>query len=79
MIDDRSEKQHDFEKTTSATLIGTAEDIRSSERQSYAEALIEKHPVLEEFVNHPDCAIIKVSIDKIYVVSNFESVLKIEL
>ena len=79
MIDDRSDKNHDFEKTTSVTLIGSAKDIRGSERQDYADILLQKHPVLDEFVNHADCAIIRVSIDKMYVVSNFESVLKIEL
>jgi nitroimidazol reductase NimA-like FMN-containing flavoprotein (pyridoxamine 5'-phosphate oxidase superfamily) len=79
MIDDRSDKQNDFEKTTSITLIGSAEDMRGPERQDYAEYLLQKHPVLEEFVNHADCAIMRVSIDKMYVVSNFESVLRIEL
>ena len=79
MIDDRSDKQHDFERTTSVTIIGTAEDIRGSNRQDYAELLLQKHPVLEEFVNDNDCAVMRVSIDKMYVVSNFESVLKIEL
>jgi nitroimidazol reductase NimA-like FMN-containing flavoprotein (pyridoxamine 5'-phosphate oxidase superfamily) len=79
MIDDRSEKQHDFEKTTSVTIVGTAEDIRGSERQDYAELLLQKHPVLEEFVNDADCAVMRVTIDKMYVVSQFESVLKIEI
>jgi nitroimidazol reductase NimA-like FMN-containing flavoprotein (pyridoxamine 5'-phosphate oxidase superfamily) len=78
MIDDRSDQKHDFKKTTSVTIIGTAEDIKGKHRQDYAELLLEKHPVLEEFINDNDCAVMRVSIDRMYVVSNFESVLKIE-
>lgn len=77
MIDDRNVQNNDFNETTSITIVGSAEDIRGPERESYASLLIDNHPVLSDFVSSPDCAVIRVAIDKIYVVSDFESVVKI--
>jgi nitroimidazol reductase NimA-like FMN-containing flavoprotein (pyridoxamine 5'-phosphate oxidase superfamily) len=77
MIDDRNEQNNDFNETTSVTIIGTAEDVTSAERDEYASMLVERHPILTDFVSFPDCAIMRVKIDKIYVVSDFESVVKI--
>ncbi|MFW9834955.1 MAG: pyridoxamine 5'-phosphate oxidase family protein [Candidatus Thorarchaeota archaeon] len=77
MIDDRSEQNNDFNETTSITIIGTAEDVMGDDREGYASMLVQKHPILADFVSFPDCAVMRVKIDKIYVVSDFESVVKI--
>jgi nitroimidazol reductase NimA-like FMN-containing flavoprotein (pyridoxamine 5'-phosphate oxidase superfamily) len=77
MIDDRSEQNNDFNETTSITIIGTAEDVMGDERENYASMLVQKHPILADFVSFPDCAVMRIKIDKIYVVSDFESVVKI--
>jgi nitroimidazol reductase NimA-like FMN-containing flavoprotein (pyridoxamine 5'-phosphate oxidase superfamily) len=79
MIDDRNEQDNDFNETTSITIIGSADDVTGKVREEYAAKLIEHHPILTDFVSLPDCAVISVSIDKIYVVSDFESVVKIGL
>ena len=79
MIDDRNEQDNDFNETTSITIVGSADDVTGEIRGEYAVKLIEHHPVLRDFVSLPDCAVIRVSIDKIYVVSDFESVVKIGL
>jgi nitroimidazol reductase NimA-like FMN-containing flavoprotein (pyridoxamine 5'-phosphate oxidase superfamily) len=77
MIDDRNEQASDFNETTSITIVGSADDIKGKDREDYAGLLLKRHPVLTDFVSSPDCAIMKVDIDKIYVVSDFESVVKI--
>lgn len=77
MIDDRDISNSDFNDMTSITLIGTARDIRSDGREHYASLLLNRHPSLVDFVNSPECAVISVLIDKIYIVSEFESVVKI--
>ena len=77
MIDDRNEQASDFNETTSITIVGSADDVKGKDRDDYAALLVKRHPVLADFVSSPDCAIIKVDIDKIYVVSDFESVVKI--
>ena len=77
MIDDRNEQDNDFNETTSVTIVGSAEDVKGGVREEYASLLVERIPILTDFVSSPDCAVIRVTIDKIYVVSDFESVVKI--
>lgn len=77
MVDDRDKKASDFNETTSITIVGTAEDISGSSRESYAALLLKRHPSLTDFVNAQDCAVIRVRVTKIYVVNEFESVIKI--
>ncbi|MFW9843822.1 MAG: pyridoxamine 5'-phosphate oxidase family protein [Candidatus Thorarchaeota archaeon] len=77
IVDNRDAKDSDFNETTSITMIGTAEDIRVNGREKYAELLLKRHPSLTDFVNSPNCAVIRVMIDKIYIVSEFESVVRI--
>jgi nitroimidazol reductase NimA-like FMN-containing flavoprotein (pyridoxamine 5'-phosphate oxidase superfamily) len=78
MIDDRDKQESDFGNTTSITVIGSAEDTVNQPHERYASLLIKRHPELTDFVNSPDCAVIRVKVDTVYVVSEFESVVKIE-
>jgi nitroimidazol reductase NimA-like FMN-containing flavoprotein (pyridoxamine 5'-phosphate oxidase superfamily) len=77
MIDDRHEQSNDFNDTTSITIVGSADDVGEPERAQYQKLLLDRHPALTEFVNSPDCAVMRVKVDKIYVVSEFESVVKV--
>lgn len=76
-IDDRDSNKSDFNDTTSITMIGTARDIRGDGREQYAALLLDRHPSLRDFVKTQQCAIISVLVNKIYIVSEFESVVKI--
>jgi nitroimidazol reductase NimA-like FMN-containing flavoprotein (pyridoxamine 5'-phosphate oxidase superfamily) len=78
IIDDRTENSSDFNETTSITILGNAQDVIGTEREENAALLLKLHPSLTDFVNSPDCAIIRVNVDKIYVVSEFESVITIQ-
>ena len=77
MIDDRNEQQSDFNDTTSITIVGSAEDTEGEDCAKYTSLLLARQPALTEFVSSSDCAVMRVAIDKIYVVSEFESVVKI--
>ena len=79
MIDDRDVQNSDFNDTTSLTVVGSAQDVKGDDRSKYASLLLKQHPVLSEFVSAPDCAVMRVKVDKIYVVSEFESVVKVGL
>jgi hypothetical protein len=58
--------------------MGRAEDMKEEDRVKYAELLLSRHPELEDFVAHPDCAVMRVTVEKVYLVSDFESVVQIE-
>jgi nitroimidazol reductase NimA-like FMN-containing flavoprotein (pyridoxamine 5'-phosphate oxidase superfamily) len=76
-IDDRDKTESDFNETNSITVVGTASDTEGVERSRYAGLLVKRHRALQSFVDSPDCAVIKVDVDKIYFVSEFESVVVI--
>ena len=78
IIDNRDVKASDFNDTTSITMIGTAWDVKGDGRDQYAALLLKQHPALTDFVNSPDCAVLRVEIDKIYIVNEFESVIKLQ-
>jgi len=78
MIDDRDVQNHDFNDTTSLTIVGSVEDILGQKREKYASMLLKRHPVLTEFINSADCAVMRITVDKIFIVSEFESVVKIK-
>lgn len=77
IVDNRDAKASDFNDTTSITMVGTAQDVQGDGRDKYATLLLKRHPSLTDFVNSSDCAVIRVEIDKIYIVSEFESVVRI--
>ncbi|MFO7836684.1 MAG: pyridoxamine 5'-phosphate oxidase family protein [Candidatus Thorarchaeota archaeon] len=78
LIDNTTNQPDDVTEAISVSVVGTAEDIKRSERLSYVDLLAERHPKLKEFLHSAGTAIIRVSIEKMYVVTNFESVEVVE-
>jgi hypothetical protein len=39
---------------------------------------VRKNPFLSDFVQSPECAVVKIGIEKMYIVDNFESVTRVE-
>jgi len=79
IIDDRKNSPSDFSHATSVTIVGTAIDTEEPERAKLADTLVEKHPFLSDFVKDPSCAIVKVMVEKMYIVGDFERVQKINM
>ncbi|TFF84333.1 pyridoxamine 5'-phosphate oxidase family protein [Candidatus Thorarchaeota archaeon] len=79
MVDNRENKASDLHQATSVSILGTACDTEGKERERFAKLLLARHPELEDFVSHPDCAVIAVEVDRYYVVTDFESVNVIEV
>ena len=79
IIDDRKNSPSDFSHATSATIVGTAIDTEEPERGMLADMLVEKHQFLSDFVKDSNCAIMKVMVEKMYVVGDFERVQKINM
>lgn len=78
IIDDRRNIPVDLHEATSVTIFGIATDTKDEEKGICTDLLLSRHQNLTNFVNHPDTAVIKVDIEKMYVVSDFESVKVVE-
>lgn len=74
LIDNTMNQPTDVNEAVSVTIQGTVIDIKGAKRIQYSNLLAERHPKIKDFVKDTDTAIMQVTIKKMYVVSNFESV-----
>jgi general stress protein 26 len=78
LIDNRSNQSADFYEAIAAAAQGSVEEIYDSENK-FKKLYLSKHPYLEEFVNSPNCALMKLKIEKYHYVSRFQDVKILEL
>jgi nitroimidazol reductase NimA-like FMN-containing flavoprotein (pyridoxamine 5'-phosphate oxidase superfamily) len=79
LVDNRSNQDSDFHKAIAVTAMGRAEEVESSERDRFLKFYLGKHPYLKEFVVSPTCALLKISVDKYYIVSRFQNVMELHM
>ncbi len=72
LIDNRSNREADFEQAVAVTIKGVAGEIRDKERDSLAEYYLSKHPYLGDFVRNSNVALIRVEVRE-YLVASFDS------
>ncbi|MFB0505565.1 MAG: pyridoxamine 5'-phosphate oxidase family protein [Thermodesulfobacteriota bacterium] len=79
LVDNRSNQDTDFHRAIAVTALGKAEEVKESERDRFLTLYLAKHPYLEEFVNAPTCALLKVSVDRYYMVKRFQNVMELHM
>jgi nitroimidazol reductase NimA-like FMN-containing flavoprotein (pyridoxamine 5'-phosphate oxidase superfamily) len=79
LVDNRSNQDSDFHKAIAVTAMGRAEEVEASERDRFLKIYLGKHPYLKEFVVSPTCALLKISVDKYYIVSRFQNVMELHM
>ncbi len=78
LLDNRSNQVSDFSKAVAATIIGTAEEMTGEDRERGEKLYLAKHPNLRDFLTEPECALFKVTIGKIYLVTHFQKVMEFD-
>ncbi len=74
VLDNRANRVADFRKAVAATVLGQAKEARGKERKKLAEIYLAKHPHLKDFVDSPNCALMKMQVEVYYLVSRFQNV-----
>jgi nitroimidazol reductase NimA-like FMN-containing flavoprotein (pyridoxamine 5'-phosphate oxidase superfamily) len=69
----------DFERAISATAVGRAQEVSVSERDAFMKRYLVKHPNLKEFANEPASVLVKITVQSIYLVKNFQEVHTLDL
>ena len=78
LFDDRSNRDVDVQEATAVTATGTARELTGAAARSAASAaFLEKHPQLATFVADAGCALVRVDIDTLYVVTQFQNVVEL--
>lgn len=74
LVDNRTNQPSDTEQAMAVTALGRAEEVVASDKDQFLPIFLAKHPHLEKFVSSPECALIKVEVERFFIVSNFQEV-----
>jgi heme iron utilization protein len=74
LMDNRSNQVTDFSRAAAATILGAAEELAGEERKAGLALYLDRHPHLAEFTDSPSCALFRVQIERIYLVTRFQNV-----
>lgn len=78
LFDDRSNRDIDVEEATAVTATGTARELTDPQaRAAAANLFLGKHPRLTSFVGSPGCALVRVDVDVLYAVTQFQNVVEL--
>jgi nitroimidazol reductase NimA-like FMN-containing flavoprotein (pyridoxamine 5'-phosphate oxidase superfamily) len=76
LIDNRSNRVTDFSRAAAATILGTAGELSGADREAGLAIFLRHHPHLAEFTASPSCALFRVQITGIYLVTRFQNVME---
>ena len=79
LMDSRSNQDSDIHRAIAVTAVGKAAEVTEAERREVLELYLSKHPHLEEFVKSPSCALVRVTVATLYVVSRFQRVMELHV
>jgi heme iron utilization protein len=72
LVDNRANLPSDTTQTIAVTVMGRAAEATAEEKEPWHQIYLAKHPHLEDFVNSPACALVRVRVEKFLVVRNFQ-------
>ncbi len=75
LIDNRSNDVSDFHNAVAVTATGRAIEIPEGEKVSFLKLYLNKHPNLKDFVMSPGCAMIRIQVERYYIVNRFQNVM----
>lgn len=74
LVDNRTNQPWDVEHAIAVTAMGVAEECALAETEHFLSLYRGKHPHLEEFATSLENVLIKVKVDRYYLVSRFQEV-----
>ena len=77
MFDDRTHADSDFYEAIGVTACGRAVEVDKSPTSRALKQYHAKHPQLRDFVMSPNCAFIRVRVEKYVIVRDFQEVLEL--
>jgi nitroimidazol reductase NimA-like FMN-containing flavoprotein (pyridoxamine 5'-phosphate oxidase superfamily) len=79
LIDSRSNRDSDFSLAAAVTATGRAGEVAELEREEVLAIYSAKHPMLEDFVRSPSCAVLRIQVDTYYLVRRFQNVMELHV
>ena len=79
MIDNRSNKDSDIHDAIGVTITGTSRVLTNDKTKHPLTLFLKKHPQMEDFARAPTSALIEVTIDHYYIVTQFQKVMELHV
>jgi nitroimidazol reductase NimA-like FMN-containing flavoprotein (pyridoxamine 5'-phosphate oxidase superfamily) len=79
LVDNRANQTADNQAALAVTVMGTAAEVDPGARGRLEQMLLAKHPHLKDFVRSPDCAIVRIQVEKYYLVRRFQEVVELAI
>jgi len=79
VMDNRANRETDFQQAVAVTATGAAQEAGASERDHLLRLYLSRHSHLREFVTSPACALFKLDVDTYYIVSQFQNVMELHI
>jgi nitroimidazol reductase NimA-like FMN-containing flavoprotein (pyridoxamine 5'-phosphate oxidase superfamily) len=76
-FDDRTRGPADFYEAVGVTACGRAAEVSKSQRSTNLRRFLAKHPHLKDFVMSPNCAFLRVRVDRYVIVQRFQDVIEL--
>ena len=74
LVDNRANREADFQEAMAATAVGRAAEVKGADLAALRDVYLAKHPYLEDFLEAPTCALIRVQVETYHVVQRFQDV-----
>jgi hypothetical protein len=69
LVDNRTNQAGDFQQALAITILAAASEPAPAEYNLFLDLYLDKHPYMSGFCQSPDCALIKLTVDRYLVVS----------
>ena len=79
LINSSQNENADFHRAISVTMVGSAEEVSGSDKQKYLRFYLKRHPYLQDFVQSPTSALVRVNARSYYLVKNFQNVMELHI
>jgi hypothetical protein len=76
LIDNRVNQVTDFSTAVAVTVLGSSTELTGPSRRAGSAFYLAKHPHLAEFVAAPSCALLRVQVQSLFLVSRFQNVVE---
>jgi Pyridoxamine 5'-phosphate oxidase len=78
LVDNRKNQVDDFQQAIAVTILAMASEPLAPEHDYFLNLYLVKHPYMRNFCQSPDCALLKLTVERYLVVSSFRNLLASE-
>ena len=75
LVDSRSNRDSDLHRAIAVTATGIVDEVQGPDRDRLVGLYLAKHPYLDEFVNSPSNALLRLKVETYVMVSRFQNVI----